>query len=69
MSKLVSFFKGFGVFGIIAGFITIILTPLVGWVTHIVYCFQNNEYILLLVGAIVAPIGSIHGIGLWFGVW
>lgn len=37
--------------------------------THIVWCFQNHEYVLLLVGVIVFPLGMFHGIGLWFGWW
>lgn len=40
-----------------------------GWVTHVVHCLQNEEWILLIVGAIFFPIGIVHGIGLWFGVF
>ena len=49
--------------------ISFILTMICGWFTHILYCFQQAEYLLLIAGAIVAPVGSIHGIGLWFGLW
>ena len=37
--------------------------------THLVYCFTHHAWVLLLVGAIAAPIGVLHGIGLWFGFW
>jgi len=40
-----------------------------GWVTHVVTCIQNETWILLVVGALVAPVGAIHGIGVWFGAW
>ena len=69
MSKAISFFKGFGILGVVIGFFTMILAPFAGWVNHIIYCFEKHEYLLLLVGAVMAPIGSIHGIGLWFGFW
>jgi len=48
---------------------TLIITSLAGWATHIFYCFKNAEYLLLIAGAVIAPVGSIHGIGLWFGLW
>jgi uncharacterized membrane protein len=40
-----------------------------GWLTHIVYCFQNEKWLLLVAGAIAAPIGTVHGWGIWFGWW
>ena len=46
--------------------LTVLLGP---WINHIVYCFQNKEYILLVAGAIIAPVGWFHGIGLFFGWW
>ena len=39
------------------------------WINHIVYCFQNKEYVLLVAGAIIAPVGWFHGIGLFLGWW
>ena len=39
------------------------------WINHLVYCFQEKEYVLLIAGAIIAPVGWIHGLGLWFGFW
>ncbi len=46
----------------------IALTSIAAWVTHVIHCLMAAKYILLLVGALIAPIGVIHGIGLWFGV-
>ena len=37
------------------------------WLTHIVVCISQAKYILLLVGAIVFPVGCIHGTGVWLG--
>lgn len=50
-------------------FVFIALTFFAGWVTHIVNCIQNEAWILLVAGALMAPIGAIHGIGLWFGLF
>ncbi len=35
------------------------------WCTHIVFCFVNGAWALLLAGAIFFPIGIGHGIWLW----
>lgn len=47
----------------------LIAIPFAGWITHIVICLQNEKYVLLVAGALAAPIGIIHGIGHWFGWW
>lgn len=39
------------------------------WVTHVVHCVQNEQWLFLIAGAIAAPIAVIHGTGLWFGVF
>jgi len=41
---------------------------LAAWVTHIVTCLIQAKYLLLIAGAFIAPVGVIHGIGIWFGV-
>jgi hypothetical protein len=46
-----------------------ILTFIPAWVTHIVHCFRVDEWGFLIAGAIAAPIGIIHGYGIWFGIW
>lgn len=44
----------------------VLLAP---WIYHLVYCFQNEKYLLLIAGAIVAPVGWFHGFGAFFGWW
>lgn len=39
------------------------------WLTHVIHCISNGELVLLLAGAIAAPVGVIHGVGIWFGAW
>jgi len=49
--------------------LTIIVTFTAGWAVHIAHCFKRREYALMLIGAVVVPLGSIHGVGLLFGWW
>ena len=44
-----------------------ISVPVVAWGTHIAYSIIVEKYLLLIVGAILPPIGMIHGVGVWFG--
>lgn len=39
------------------------------WVTHVIVCIKAASWILLLFGCIVAPVGVIHGIGVWLGAF
>jgi len=48
--------------------IALLATFFAAWLTHIVHCLMAAKYLLLIAGAIIAPVGVIHGIGLWFGV-
>jgi hypothetical protein len=45
------------------------LLVLAGWTTHIIVCIQTSQWLLLIAGAIAAPVGVVHGWGLWFGAW
>lgn len=54
-SLLVTFFVAF-------------ISAIPAWFTHIIVCLLAEKYLLLLVGAIIAPVGVIHGWGIWFGV-
>lgn len=38
------------------------------WLTHVIVCLLKAKYLLLIAGAIIFPVGIIHGFGLWFGV-
>lgn len=49
-------------------FITVWVLSIAGWITHIVWCIQNREFLFMIAGALIAPMGVIHGICLWFGV-
>lgn len=49
--------------------LAIAVVPLAAWLTHVINTIQNEEWVFLLAGAIFAPIGVIHGIGIWFGFW
>lgn len=48
------------------GIIFITIAPIIN---HIVYCFKDESYVLLLAGVLVPPVGWFHGIGLFFGWW
>ena len=54
----------------ITGFIVAILAILVGmaaWFTHVVNCIKDEQWFLLVIGLLAAPIGWVHGLGIWFG--
>jgi len=42
---------------------------LFAWLTHIIVSISAHAWGLLIAGAIMFPIGIIHGIGCWFGAW
>ena len=44
-------------------------TMLCPWIYHIVYCLKNHEYVLLIAGAVITPVGWIHGLGAFFNWW
>lgn len=39
------------------------------WLTHVVVSIKTASWFLLIAGAIVFPVGCIHGTGIWFGVF
>lgn len=47
--------------------ILLAISTLPAWLTHVIVTIQNEQWVFLLAGAIFAPIGVIHGWGLWFG--
>lgn len=49
--------------------ILFMLTPFAGWATHLYRCFNEEQWGFLIAGALAFPIGIIHGIGIWFGLW
>jgi len=56
-------------FGGCIGALTLGLTSLVGYITHIVVCIQDENWWLLIGGCLAAPVAIVHGIGCWFGAW
>ncbi len=54
--------------GIFAGLVLGVLV-FAGWLTHIIVTIQAASWGLLIAGAIMAPIGIIHGWGIWFGIF
>lgn len=53
-----------------AGTITIallVIASIGAWLTHIIHCLIYAKYLLLIAGALIAPVGVIHGVGIWFG--
>lgn len=45
------------------------IVSIAAWLTHVIVCIKAASYVFLLAGALVAPVGIIHGIGVWLGVW
>lgn len=45
------------------------LVSVAAWATHVVNCIIAGKWLLLIAGAIAAPVGVIHGVGIWFGFW
>lgn len=39
------------------------------WVTHVIARIKASAWVLLAFGCIVAPVGVIHGVGVWMGVF
>ncbi|WPE19867.1 hypothetical protein [Shinella zoogloeoides] len=45
------------------------LALVAAWVTHVIVCIKASAWVLLAFGCIVAPVGIVHGAGVWFGVF
>lgn len=63
------FFEALAGIGCLFPFVAIALATVPAWLTHIYVCFTTEAWGFLIAGAIFAPIGVIHGFGIWFGVW
>jgi hypothetical protein len=42
------------------------LACMIGWLTHIFYCFGHTLWGFLIAGALFFPIGILHGFWIWF---
>lgn len=49
--------------------LAIVSVSFAAWLTHVIVCISAKLWLFLIVGAIMAPIGIVHGIGVWFGAW
>ena len=49
------------------GFFMLYVAIVGAWLTHIFYCIKVGNYLLLIAGGLVAPVGVVHGISVWFG--
>ncbi len=45
------------------------VVPVVAWFTHVITCLGTEAWGFLVAGAVFFPIGVVHGVGIWFGVW
>lgn len=55
---------------VVVGFaFLLIIWAIASWVTHVIVCIQNSEWLFLIAGAIAVPVAWVHGTGVWFGVW
>ena len=50
-------------------FMILVIASIPAWLTHVYTCIINEQWIFLLAGAIMAPIGVLHGWGIWFGIF
>lgn len=51
------------------GVILVAILPFLAWCTHIYSCFTKDQWGFLIAGILAFPIGIIHGVGIWLGLW
>ncbi|QPI18085.1 hypothetical protein POP15_037 [Pectobacterium phage POP15] len=55
--------------GLGLGWLALVIASFAAWITHVVVCIKAASWVFLVAGAIFAPIGVVHGIGVWFGIF
>lgn len=55
------------VWGTLTATVSLLLVSAAAWITHVIVCIKASAWILLLFGCVFAPVGVIHGIGIWLG--
>lgn len=55
--------------GAVIAIIALWLFSLAAWGTHVIVCIKTGSWLFLIAGAIAAPVGVVHGVGIWFGAW
>lgn len=53
---------------IISG-VSFVIALIAAWLTHVIVCIKTASWGFLIAGAIFAPVGIVHGVGVWFGAW
>lgn len=53
--------------GCMAAFFFLLLSCFPAWITHVLNTIQDEQWVLLVVGALFWPVGVVHGWGIWFG--
>lgn len=53
----------------IAVWVAVTVISVAAWFTHVVTCIQDEAWAFLIGGAIFIPVGVVHGIGIWFGIF
>lgn len=61
--------SGFSGFTYLVLYCIFLFIPLSALFTHVLRCINTEAWLFLIAGAIAAPIGIIHGIGIWFGAF
>lgn len=49
--------------------LTITFGTIACWINHLIICLRNDDLVFLIVGAIIAPVAVIHGLGGFLGLW
>lgn len=52
-----------------AAIVTVVLTSMAAWFTHVFICIKAGTWGFLIAGALLPPIAVVHGGGHWFGLW
>jgi len=47
--------------------LSVIVITIAAWLTHIITTIKAAAWLFLIAGAILPPIGIVHGIATWFG--
>jgi hypothetical protein len=61
--------QGVATVGLLLAVLSLLLGSAAAWITHVIVCIKASAWVLLAFGCIVAPVGVIHGIGVWLGVF
>lgn len=54
--------------GCLAFTIIMLVLSVPAWLTHCVTCILSEQWVLLAIGAVIAPVGVVHGWMIWFGL-